>query len=94
MNTPTNIRSLPKPATKTATRPEPPAAPVSSNLQKPATEGHVQLQFQVPADVRRAEAPEQDRTLIRRDVQRLRREAQRGSPKLLTIQSKTSRRLP
>lgn len=54
MNTPTNIRSLPKPVTKTATRPEPPAAPVSSNLQKPATEGHVQLQFQVPADVRRA----------------------------------------
>lgn len=55
MTTPPNLRSLPKPpVSKPATRPEPPAAPVVANLHKPATEGSVQLQFQVPADIRRA----------------------------------------
>lgn len=53
MNAPT-LRSLPKPAAKPPTRPEPPTAPVAVNLHKPSTEGHVQLQFQVPADIRRA----------------------------------------
>lgn len=51
MNSP--IQNIKKPS-KSVGKGEPPAQATIHNLHKPTSTGHVQLQFQVPPEIRRA----------------------------------------